>query len=213
MANSNNDDLFSPLPPIDNASNPNTPYNTPYSPPPYGQPPRKGPNPVLMIILGVLIGMACLCAACLALSGGTIAAILGNPTVQALGGTFQSGIGTMGAIADLPDTYPSSADDQGSIRAGDTKTITSVLTNSSWTYNGSANEEITVTADAGSNGFATIAVYGTDNRALKKAGLALNANSVSVNTLNVTLPSDGTYHIVVGGAAQSITVRVTSNAR
>src|SRR5260221_13161750 len=122
---SNPDDPFAPLPssgtlpPV--SSGPGGSQLTPYVPPPPSQQPRKGPSPILMILLGAVLGVICICGACAAVFGGSIAAVFNNPTFQAGVGTMQVAFGTISSGIDGPQTLPPSTQ-KGTLSAGTAQT-------------------------------------------------------------------------------------------
>jgi hypothetical protein len=197
--NNQNNDPFAPL------SSPGTPG---YTPPAYTpQQQKKGPNTLLMILLGAAVATVCICGACVAIAGGSIASVVNNPT-------FQAGMGTAFSIMDLPDTLPSSAKEKGTIEPNDSKSgsLTTVLENDVWTYQGKSGEKLTITLDTTESGLNHIGIYDSDGKVLQKTKLVnTSGKDQTIRTLTYTLPSDGTYSILIGGVDGRYTLEVSSD--
>jgi len=187
--------------------------STPYTPPAYVPPPaqpgqRRGPSPILLIILGVLIGFVCICGGCFALTGGSIFAVLSNPTVQAGISTAQVAFGTGAAMAGAPAALPPDSTQKGALTLGQQGSAQLNATERQvWTFNGKNGATGTITATAqDKNLLLVIGLYKPDGSLLTSTP-ALNLSGLSGNvTLSYTLPADGTYSILVyglGGTANS----------
>ncbi len=172
---------------------------TPYVPPPMmpGQQ-RRGPNPVLMIVVGVIIGVLCLCGGCIAITGGGVLAFLNNPTVQA-------GLGTGFAMAEAPVSLPADATQKGSLTLGQSASAQLGATEQQvWTFKGTNGQTVTITVTPqDKNLYPMLGLYDSNGNRLDKTPL-LKGNTNAV--LTDKLPADGTYSILVfglGGTANS----------
>ena len=206
------DDLFSSPPPN------NAPAGGPYVPPP-PQPPQRRGNPVLYIILGVVIAFMCLCVGCIAITGGSIFAISQNPTVKAAVATGQVAFGTGMAMGAAPTALPSDVQTKGAITANQQQSGNLTGFNQDvWTYNGKSGEAITINVTAQDSHQAMVAgLYDATGKLL--IGTTLVSSIQPTQTLQFTLPADGTYSILVGalggtaGVNGNYTVKVQSSAR
>lgn len=213
------DDIFAPLskgnapqgsaglPPIPGSTEPG------YTPPPYTPPQKKGPNTLLLILLGMVIMLICICGACVATLGGSFAAIIGNPTVQAIISEVPNMATTLEAITNLPDKLPADADKAGTIAAGETKSDSMLFVNQQyWQYQGRSGEKITVTVTAASSSLdPLIGVYDGDGGVLKKTSFSARQTNDGKQSLSVDLPNDGTYNILLGGISGKYTITVNSD--
>jgi hypothetical protein len=177
-----------------------------YTPPPYVPPPpgtQSKRNPLLYIIVGLLIATVCICGGCFVITGGSIAAIFSNPTVQAI---VNTGI----TLIQAPDRLPGDVNDQGTINANQQQSASlAVLQPHAWKYNGKKGEQITVTANS-SDLQLYLGVYDSSGRLLKRTDFGQNGHNP---TLTVTLPDDSMYSIFVGangGSTGSYTITVKS---
>ncbi len=208
------DDIFS-LPPSGSPSSTNQPYVVPpYSGPTNTPSQQRGPSRMLYIIIGMIVAVFCICGGCIALAGGSFMAVFNNPTVQAALVTAQSAIGTGSAFLQAPDRLPSGADKQGALLPDQSKTGNmSAFTPQTWTYNGQSGEKITITVRGSQNSFDPIVgVYDISGKLLARNDLS---SSNQGQSFTATLPSDGTYTILVsslGGAPGSYTIALKSNS-
>jgi hypothetical protein len=194
-----NDDPFASL---DNPQG----ETVPYTPPTYAPQQKKGPNTLLMILLGAAIATVCICGACIAIAGGSIASVVNNPT-------FQAGMGTALSIMDLPDTLPSSATEKGTIEANSTDSgnLETPFSNDVWTYQGKSGEQLTIRLDSNESGLNNIGIYDSEGKVLQKTKLVDANRQKNSSSLTYTLPSDGTYSILVGGVDGRYTLEVSSS--
>ncbi|GEM_PF-935654 len=207
------DDLFAPLPPSGGPTGaPPAAGPRSYTPPPYVPPPpqaqKKGRSPLVYILIGLALAAVCVCGGCLLLTGGSLAAIFGNPTVQAA-------FGTGFAIFEAPDKLPSDAQSMGTIPPNQQRTgQLDFFKSQVWTYQGMRNEAITITVTmSSSNAAPYIGLYDRNGKLLERTRLT---NSGRTNTLSTTLTDDATYSILVGGVAGSrtnYTIQVQSGSR
>ncbi len=210
------DDLFAPLPPSGGPASQQPPAAGPrtYTPPPYVPPPpsqmqRKGRSPLLYILIGLALAVVCVCGACLLLTGGSLAAIFGNPTVQAA-------FGTGFAMIDAPQQLPSDAQKMGTINPNQQKSgQAEFLKSQVWSYQGMSNEAITITVTmSGSNATPYIGLYDRNGNLVTKT--QLGSSTGRTKTLSTTLTDDGTYSILVGAIAGNrtgYTIQVQSGSR
>ncbi len=227
--NDNLDDLFSSSPtppqnqgPVDDLfSSPpsgNAPAGGPYTPPP-PQPQQRRGNPILYIILGVVIALMCLCVGCIAIFGGSIFAVSQNPTFQAGFATGKAAVGTGMAMGAAPTALPSDATSKGILSANQQQSGSLTgFTQDVWTYNGKSGEAITINVTAQDSHQAVVAgLYGANGKLL--IGTTLVSSIQPTQTLQFTLPADGTYSILVGalggtaGVNGNYTIKVQSSAR
>jgi hypothetical protein len=210
------DDLFAPPPtrsqPASTGSAPGGPGPIVYTPPPYVPPPpsaapRKGRSPVLYILIGLVIALVCVCGGCLALTGGSFLAVVNNPTVQA---AFGTGI----AMIDAPQQLPTDATKKGTIRPNQSQTAQiNLLQRHVWTYQGQANESITISVSVTSGVLPYIGLYDASGNLVAKTQIG---NSARTQTVTTTLPQDANYSILVGGIAGNVasyTLQVQSGSR
>ena len=210
------DDLFAPMPPGNTpAYSSNVPSSGPtYTPPAYVPPPappvqKKGRSPLLYILIGLVIAVACICGACLLLTGGSFLAVFNNPT-------FQAAVGTSFSMFDAPNKLPTDAKNMGSISPNQSQSAQlKLLERHVWKYDGVANEsiDITVTATTG-NTPPYIGLYDKNGNIVVKTQLGKTTGKTQ--TLTATLSEDATYSILVGGLAgntASYTITVNSTSR
>jgi hypothetical protein len=203
------DELFGPTP--SSAAKTPTPGPTAgpgYTPPPY-TPPSPGAksqrNPLLYVLLGLVIAAVCICGACLLLFGGSIAAVLSNPTVQA---AVSTGI----TLIQAPDSLPAGVATAGTLSANQQRTGSlEPLSQQVWKYDGKQGEQITISA-SGSNLELYLGLYDSGGKLISRTNIGNTGRS---QTLTATLPSDATYSILVGalgGNFGSYTIEVRSGS-
>ncbi|SRR5258707_9046409 len=210
--NDNLDDLFNARP-ASGDSGGNMGTGTPYTPPPMQPNNKPRQNPILYIVLGLILGVICICGGCLLLGGGTlfagINAVANDPTVKAALATGQVAFGTGVAIMEVPSKLPSDANDQGTLSAGQQQTgQLSTMERQVWKYQTHAGEKIKVTVSATAGDVAlTLGIYNSSGDNVAKSA-APNLKQ----TLSYTVPSDGTISVLVGGFGNSgnYTIQVTS---
>ncbi|MEP7286480.1 MAG: hypothetical protein ABI947_12000 [Chloroflexota bacterium] len=222
MANqpdSNNDDIFAPLPSTTDETRSGTPPPL-YEPPLYDpqKPKKQGPN-ILFIVIGSILGAICLCGICLVAvtsgvliaAGPAIGTVVHDPTFQAASSTVQSGLSNLSNLEDIPDTLPENAETKGKISSSEPQTGTLPLGQQAvWTYNGRSGETLTIRVTS-KNGLPMIGLYDTDGKLLKKTTLDIkNGNKPTSQSFDYKFTADGTYSVLLGGIANNYTLEVVS---
>jgi hypothetical protein len=202
------DDIFSALPPKGPSSSSGTPIIPPYMPPALPPKQNKGPNKLLYILIGLILAVFCMCGTCvvgLAVVGGSIAS---NPTFQAVLSTGMS-------MIQAPDRLPANIKKHGSISANETENATATIgVMDTWIYSGKSGEHLTIAAQSNSKSFIPfLGIYDSQGKLL---GRSETNSTERTETLAITLPSSGTYTILVGGfgstfGTYTLTVSSSSN--
>src|SRR5450432_177461 len=168
--NDNMDDLFNPRSSAGSSggtSGGGGNMGTPYTPPP-PQPNQRKQNPILYIILGLILGVICICGACVLIAGGSLAAgvsaVANNPTVKAAIQTGQVAFGTGIAVVDVPEKLPSDAKDAGTLSAGQQQTgQLGSFERQVWKYEAHSGENITVAVGAANSTQVLVLTLGVYN--------------------------------------------------
>jgi hypothetical protein len=179
----------------------------PNSFPPYTQPEKKGPNRLLYILLGLILGVFCICGTCVVGSGVLFSQVASNPTFQAI-------VGTGFARIQAPDTLPASAQSKGTIKANQPVTDTlDAMSDDAYKYQGKSGEQITVTVQSISRSLVPyIGIYDSSGKVQAKSIASSADRSQSVT---YTFPNNATYTILVGPFSTTsgdYTLTVTSSS-
>jgi hypothetical protein len=128
----------------------------------------------------------------------------------------QAAFGTVGAMVDVPATLPADATERGNLENGQSESVTSQadLTSDVWTYKTDGSQQVTISVDTGSNTASTlvlIGVYDSNGKLITKSSLSSSSSNKRAYTLSASLPSSGTYSILVKGVLARYTIKVTGN--
>ncbi len=176
--------------------------------PAYRPPAQKsGTNPLVYVLIALIVAVVCICVGCAALFGGSIAAVINDPTFQAV-------LGTGFTMFEAPDRLPNGAASQGTLNPNQSRSAQlDPLEQHVWKYQGRSREPITITVSTESSTFnAFIGIYDASGKLISRSAAGRTGRTAS---LTVTLPSDGTYSILVGGLGGSFgtyQIQVTSSS-
>lgn len=168
------------------------------APPVIVQSQKSGTNP-LVIILAVVGGLALVvCGVCFVIS------IQGATLFGSAMATIAESVTSLpGAFNDFEDDLSdiSSLKSQGSISIGKRVTgqITSPFGYNGYTFSGETGQDITITVSSSDSDFLPrVALYDSSGSLIESGG-GLNFEATEDATISASLPSSGTYTIVVGG--------------
>jgi hypothetical protein len=168
---------------------------------------KSGTNPLVYVLIALIVAVVCICVGCAAIFGGSIAAVINDPT-------FQTILGTGFTMFEAPDRLPSGAASQGTLSPNQSRTAQlDPLEQHVWRYQGRSGEQITIVVSTQSSTFNPfIGIYDASRRLVSRSAAGRTGRTV---TLIAPLPTDGTYSILVGGLGGSFgtyTIRVTSSS-